>query len=67
MSLLCVSCSLGITRLNVYAGMAGLYHIRERPVEEGPELPGLPYPPPGLGDNKKVGLPVPVGCKSEVG
>lgn len=40
---------VGITRLNVYAGMAGLYQLRSNDVAAGAELPGLPYPPPGVG------------------
>jgi hypothetical protein len=37
---------LGLTRTNVYAGMAGFYLIRERfpSLANGPELPGIPYP-----------------------
>jgi len=39
-------CRLGLTRTNVYAGMAGFYLIRERfpSIANGPELPGIPYP-----------------------
>jgi hypothetical protein len=39
-------CSLGIARLNVYAGLSGFYFVRERfpSLANGPELPGLPYP-----------------------
>lgn len=37
---------LGLTRTNVYAGMAGFYIVRERfpSLANGPELPGMPYP-----------------------
>lgn len=37
---------LGLTRTNVFAGMAGLYFIRDKfpSAANGPELPGLPYP-----------------------
>lgn len=45
---------LGITRLNVYAGMAGLYQLRNGDVTKGPEFPGLPWPPPGLPNKKDV-------------
>jgi hypothetical protein len=45
-------CRLGITRLNVYAGLAGFFTVR--PTLSGPELPGLPYPPPGLGPDSAV-------------
>jgi hypothetical protein len=38
--------SIGMTRLNVYAGLAGLYFIRSKPLSEQ-ELPRLPFPPPG--------------------
>lgn len=39
-------CRLGITRTNVFAGMAGFYFIREKfpSIANGPELPGIPYP-----------------------
>jgi hypothetical protein len=38
--------SLGLTRLNTYAGLSGFYFVRERfpSLANGPELPGLPYP-----------------------
>lgn len=38
--------SLGLTRTNVYAGMAGFYLIREKfpSLVNGPELPGMPCP-----------------------
>ena len=36
---------LGITRLNVYAGMAGLYFVRNSLAE--PDLPRIPFPPAG--------------------
>uniref|UniRef100_A0A383VIA1 Plastocyanin-like domain-containing protein n=1 Tax=Tetradesmus obliquus TaxID=3088 RepID=A0A383VIA1_TETOB len=39
--------SLGITRLNVYAGLAGFFMVRDAFPQNSPELPGLPYPPPG--------------------
>lgn len=40
------ACRLGITRTNVFAGMAGFYFIREKfpSIANGPELPGIPYP-----------------------
>ncbi len=40
--------SLGMTRLNVYAGPAGFYLLRGGPDEMPPET--LPGPPPALGD-----------------
>eukprot|EP00775_Hariotina_reticulata_P002747 gene2747-3041_t len=40
---------IGLTRLNVYAGLAGLYQLREVDIKQGPELPGLPWPPAGVG------------------
>lgn len=45
----CAPCRLrrlGLTRTNVYAGMAGFYLIREKfpSLANGPELPGIPYP-----------------------
>jgi hypothetical protein len=36
---------LGITRLNVYAGMAGLYFVRNSLAK--PDLPRIPFPPAG--------------------
>lgn len=42
--------TVGLTRLNVYAGMAGLYFLRNLDATQlatTPELTGLPYPPPG--------------------
>ena len=36
---------LGITRLNVYAGLAGFFFIRN--ALDQPELPRIPFPPPG--------------------
>jgi spore coat protein A len=38
---------LGITRLNVYAGLAGFFMVRN--TLNSAELPGLPYPPAGVG------------------
>lgn len=37
---------LGLTRTNVYSGLAGFYFVREKfpSIANGPELPGLPYP-----------------------
>jgi hypothetical protein len=47
-------CRLGITRLNVYAGLAGFFMVRNSFPQNGPELPGIPYPPPGMGPDKAV-------------
>lgn len=50
LSSLSLLCSVGLTRLNVYAGMAGLYFLRNLDATQlatTPELTGLPYPPPG--------------------
>jgi spore coat protein A len=45
---------LGVTRLNVYAGLAGFFMIRNHFPDHKPELPGLPFPPPGRGPNANV-------------
>lgn len=39
-------CRLGLTRTNVFAGLAGFYLVREKfpSLANGPELPGIPYP-----------------------
>lgn len=39
-------CSIGMTRLNVYSGLAGLYFLRSKPLAQQ-ELDRLPFPPPG--------------------
>jgi hypothetical protein len=39
-----VLCRLGLTRLNVYAGLAGFFNVRS-----AAELAGIPGPPPGPG------------------
>ncbi|WIA36699.1 hypothetical protein OEZ86_007976 [Tetradesmus obliquus] len=45
---------LGATRLNVYTGLAGFFMIRNKFPRNGPELPGLPFPPPGSGPDSAV-------------
>jgi hypothetical protein len=45
---------LGITRLNVYAGLAGFFMVHNSFPQNGPELPGIPYPPPGMGPDSAV-------------
>lgn len=47
---------LGVTRLSVYAGLAGLYQIRDVDVRQGPEFTGLPWPPPGIKKDSDVSL-----------
>jgi hypothetical protein len=47
-------CRLGATRLNVYAGLAGFFMLRDFFPDTQPELPGLPYPPPGKGPDSAV-------------
>ncbi|KAF6257813.1 hypothetical protein COO60DRAFT_1460964 [Scenedesmus sp. NREL 46B-D3] len=42
---------LGATRLNVYTGLAGFFMIRSYFPDRKPELPGIPFPPPGKGPN----------------
>jgi bilirubin oxidase len=46
--------TLGVTRLNVYAGLAGFFMLRDFFPNDKPELPGLPFPPPGRGPNEAV-------------
>ncbi|WIA16509.1 hypothetical protein OEZ85_013187 [Tetradesmus obliquus] len=46
--------TLGATRLNVYAGMAGFFMLRDSFPDNKPELPGLPFPPPGKGPDSAV-------------
>ncbi|WIA31356.1 hypothetical protein OEZ86_002257 [Tetradesmus obliquus] len=45
---------LGITRLNVYSSLAGFFMVRNAFPQNGPELPGLPYLPPGMGPDSAV-------------
>jgi hypothetical protein len=51
---LCTQHRLGITRLNVYAGLAGFFMLRDSFPSKKPELPGIPFPPPGSGPDSLV-------------
>jgi hypothetical protein len=50
----CLCYRLGATRLNVYAGLAGFFMLRDSFPGNKPELPCIPFPPPGKGPDSEV-------------